>query len=141
MARPRHLARLAAARVVFQMDQRPEAWRAQLDYQLEEAHLSASASEFAEELVAGVADHLEEIDRRLTEASTNWALAQIGGIERSVLRLAAEEVLFRRRDPVAVAIDEAVRLAKELGGPDSARFVNGVLGRLARDAAPSGART
>lgn len=139
MARPRHLARSAAVRVVFQMDARPQDWRQELGYELEEEHLSAPAAEFAEELVAGVAAHLPEIDARLTAASTRWSLAQIGQIERAVLRLAAEELLFRRSDPVAVAIDEAVRIAKELGGPESARFVNGVLGRLARDSAPSGA--
>lgn len=56
----------------------------------------------------------------------------MGGLERAVLRLATEELGWRRSDPVAVVIDEAVILAKQMGGEDAGRFVNGLLGKVAQ---------
>ena len=133
--RPRHRARQLALRVVFQLDQSAEDWRPAFAYQLAEDDLPPEAAAFAEELVALVEAHRSEIDLKVGSASANWALAQMGGVERGALRLGAAELLWRRQDPPAVVIDEAVKLAKELGGDEAARFVNGVLGRLARDAA------
>jgi N utilization substance protein B len=100
--------------VVFQLDQAPGDWRPAFAYQLAEDDLPPESAAFAEELVALVQDHRP--------------------VERGVLRLGAAELLWRRQDPKAVTLDEAVGLAKELGGQDAASFVNGVLGRLARDA-------
>ena len=72
-----------------------------------------------------------DIDRQLTEVTTNWRLERLGVIERSVLRLAAAELL-RAETPPRVVLREAIRLAERYGNPDSARFVNGVLDALAR---------
>ena len=63
--------------------------------------------------------------------------ASLPSVDRSVLRLAAYEVLHRDDVPDAVAIDEAVEAAKRLSTEDSGRFVNGVLGRLVRERAPT----
>lgn len=132
--RPRHRARQLALRVVFQLDQDPGDWRRAFAYQLAEEDLPPEAAAFAEELVALVQEHRVEIDSALEAAATNWRLAEMGRVERGVLRLGAAELIWRRQDPRAVTLDEAVGLAKELGGEDAARFVNGVLGRLAREA-------
>ena len=65
-----------------------------------------------------------EIDRLLSDVTTNWRLERLGAIERSVLRLATAE-LTRGETPPKVVIQEAVRLAERYGSAQSARFVNG----------------
>ena len=71
------------------------------------------------------------IDEALREVTTNWRLERLGAIERSVLRLAAAE-LVAGETPPRVVIQEGVTLAERYGSPQSARFVNGVLDALAR---------
>jgi len=73
----------------------------------------------------------EEIDATLREITTNWRLERLGVIERSVLRLAAAE-LMGGETPPRVVIQEAVKLAERFGSPQSAKFVNGVIDALAR---------
>ncbi|MBQ3302240.1 MAG: transcription antitermination factor NusB [Eggerthellaceae bacterium] len=88
--------------------------------------------EYAEELVLGVSEHLDEIDDLLDRASENWSLLRMPVVDRALLRLAVFEMIYVDDVPVSVTIDEAVELAKDYGGEDdSSRFVNGVLGRIA----------
>lgn len=72
-----------------------------------------------------------EIDRDLSEITTNWRLDRLGAVERSVLRVAAAE-LRRGETPARVVIQEAIHLAERYGSAQSARFVNGVVDALAR---------
>ncbi len=85
------------------------------------------------ELVEGVAAHRERIDEILAEYSEGWTIERMPGVDRAVLRLGVYEVLWRDDVPDAVAIDEAVELAKSLSTDESPRFVNGILGRVLRD--------
>jgi N utilization substance protein B len=89
---------------------------------------------FAATLVEGVAQHAGEIDGILSERSEHWAVDRMASVDRAVLRAATFELWFGRDVPPAVAIDEAVRAAKELSTEESGAFVNGVLGRVAGDA-------
>ncbi len=89
--------------------------------------------EYAREVIAAIEPRLGEIDRLLGEASEEWTVARMAAVDRAILRVAVYELLWREDVPVAVAIDEAVELAKELSTADSGGFVNGVLGRIARD--------
>lgn len=90
-------------------------------------------SEYAEQLVLGVVEHRDEIDQQLADVSENWAIDRMPVVDRAILRLATYEMLFVDDVPVSVSINEAVELAKAYGGEDdSSRFVNGVLGRIAR---------
>ena len=88
------------------------------------------AVRYARELVSGVLGRRAELDAIIQGRASAWPLAQMAAIDRNVLRLGLFEAL-RSRDtvPVGVAINEAVDLAKLYGGDNSARFVNGVLGR------------
>jgi N utilization substance protein B len=88
---------------------------------------------FARRLVEGVALHAEGIDAALAAHSEHWPLDRMASVDRVVLRLAAYELLFGGDVPAAVAIDEAVRTAKELSTEDSGAFVNGILGRIAAE--------
>ena len=94
-------------------------------------------SEYAESLVRGVIEHRAEIDEKLSATSENWALDRMPVVDRAILRLATYEMMYVDEVPVSVAINEAVELAKAYGGEDeSSRFVNGVLGRIARAIEP-----
>jgi len=82
-------------------------------------------------LVEGVTAHRTRIDELLTEHAEGWTLARMPAVDLAVLRLGMYELLWAADVPDAVAIDEAVQLAKSLSTDDSPRFVNGVLGRIA----------
>ena len=75
-------------------------------------------------------ENLSEVDRALQESLDNWRLDRLSTIDRAVLRLGATEILFVEKVPPKVSIQEAIALAEVYGGPDSPRFVNGVLDAL-----------
>jgi transcription antitermination protein NusB len=89
---------------------------------------------FTRDLVEGVAQHLEEIDRAIGDVAEGWRVNRMPSIDRTILRIATFELIFPGDVPPGAAIDEAVRAAKELSTEDSGRFVNGVLGEIARAA-------
>jgi N utilization substance protein B len=89
-------------------------------------------SEDAETLVMGVWEERHDLDAAIGEAAVGWTVSRMPPIDRSVLRLALFELLRRPDTPVAVVVSEAVRLAKAYSTHESGRFVNGVLGELAR---------
>lgn len=92
-----------------------------------------AVSEYAETLVTGVSAHVADIDARLASTSENWTVDRMPVVDRAILRIAVYEMLYVDEVPISVAINEAVELAKLYGGEDdSSRFVNGVLGRIAR---------
>jgi len=88
---------------------------------------------YANELVVGVMSALEELDRRITGASAHWRVDRMTRVDRNVLRLGVYELANRPDVPRAVALDEAVELAKRYGAEDSGAFVNGVLDQVADD--------
>jgi len=87
---------------------------------------------FAEELVRGVADHLERIDALIEEHSTNWALDRMARVDLSLLRLATCELLYRPDIPTSVIINEAVEIGKRFGTKETPAFVNGILDKISR---------
>lgn len=88
-------------------------------------------------LVTGVEDNLERLDAVIGAHSKGWTLARMATIDRTVLRIGAFELACRPDVPVAVVIDEAVRLAKRFGTDDSGRFVNGVLSATVAELRPA----
>lgn len=90
--------------------------------------------EFAWKILKGVAEHLAEIDEILKKAAPEWPLEKIAIIDRNILRIGLYELLFADKNevPPKVAINEAIELAKNYGGPNTPRFVNGVLGTIYR---------
>jgi transcription antitermination protein NusB len=95
------------------------------------AGLPAPPDAYATELVRGVEDHREEVDALIRKYADRWALERMPVIDRNLLRIAVFELAHRPEVPVAVAISEAVELAKRYSTDDSGRFVNGMLGRIA----------
>lgn len=128
-------ARKRALDILFQADVRGEELPAILA-----AEATRAASEparqsswlYAREVVDGVIDNAEEIDEQIVTHARDWKLDRMPAVDRAVLRIAVWEILFNDEVPDAVAIDEAVELAKEFSTDDSGSFVHGVLGRIAR---------
>ncbi len=87
---------------------------------------------FVRSVLKVVEAHREEIDGRITDALANWTLGRVAAIDRAVLRLATAELGWVEEIPPKVSIQEAIRLAEQYGGPDSPRFVNGVLDAIWR---------
>jgi len=77
--------------------------------------------------------HLEEVDQALNRSLDNWRLDRLSMVDRSILRLAASEILFDPQVPPRVALQEGIRLAGQYGGSESSRFVNGVLDAILRE--------
>ena len=96
----------------------------------EEEAASPEALRYAEELVTGVQTHQADIDTLIAGYADRWAIRRMPIVDRTVLRMALFELLWRDDIPVPVAINEAVELVKELSIDDSGRFVNGLLGRI-----------
>ncbi|GAA4824213.1 hypothetical protein GCM10023201_07860 [Actinomycetospora corticicola] len=88
-------------------------------------------SDFAATLVEGVTEHRDHIDTALGELARGWSVERMAAVDRAILRIGAFEILFTADVDDAVAIDEAIGLARELSTDDSPRFVNGVLAALA----------
>jgi N utilization substance protein B len=93
----------------------------------------SSVVEFTRELVEGVVEHRAELDELIRGYADRWVLERMPIVDRNLLRIGIFELLYRPDIPPAVAINEAVELAKLLSTEDSGRFVNGLLGRVARE--------
>jgi N utilization substance protein B len=90
---------------------------------------------FARALVEGVASDATGLDELITAAAEGWTAERLAPLERNILRVAVHEMLDRPDVPVAVAINEAVDLAKRYCQAQAPGLVNGILGRIAADAA------
>ena len=88
---------------------------------------------FTRELVEGVVEHRAELDELIRRYADRWVLERMPIVDRNLLRIGIFELLHRPDVPAAAAINEAVELAKLLSTEDSGRFVNGLLGRVARE--------
>ena len=124
----RSKARKRALDLLFEADQRGLDPVALIAERLPTAH--PPISEYAIAVVEGVQTHRERIDELLATYAQGWTLDRMPGVDRIVLRIGAWEVLFNDDVPDAVAIDEAVELARLLSTDDSPAFVNGLLARL-----------
>ena len=87
---------------------------------------------YARDIVDGVIDNRDEIDEQITTFAEDWPLARMPAVDRALLRIGVWELLYNDEVPAAVAIDEAVELAKEFSTDDSGAFVHGVLARISR---------
>ena len=87
---------------------------------------------YAREIVDGLIDNRDEIDEQIVTNARDWKLERMPAVDRAILRIGVWELLHNDEVPTAVAIDEAVELAKEFSTDDSGSFVHGVLARIAR---------
>ena len=87
--------------------------------------------DYTRELINGVSDNRRKIDELITTYAQGWDMDRLPAVDRNILRLGIYEILWSSLVPTSVAIDEALELAKELSSDDSAKYIHGVLGRIA----------
>ncbi len=126
---------------------RARAWIVQIQYQWETRLASGSLRDalgdtlatrrmsprrlpYVRRVLELIDEHLTDIDEALQDALENWRLERVSTLDRAVLRLAATELMYVEDVPPKVSLQEAIQLAEAYGGPDSPRFVNGVLDAL-----------
>jgi transcription antitermination protein NusB len=100
------------------------------------AELIPDARPLTRELAEGVDEHREELDEEIAAHAKGWTVDRIAPLELNVMRVALYEI-EEGLTPVEVAIDEAVEIAKEYCGADAPKFVNGILGAIAREREPA----
>ena len=129
----RRRAREAAIQYHFWRDLQHGEAPKKLDDFWEFCPVKSNVREFAEPLIAGMVEHLDEIDERIRKYCENYNLNRISAVDRNVLRLAIYEMLYRDDIPPVVSINEAIEVAKTFGGAESGKFVNGILDRVRKD--------
>lgn len=134
----RHLSRSIVLQSLFEWDLNsvekkgvPEV----LNRNIEEFAPNKTDLPFMEKLLDGILQKQGELDLVIEKAAPDWPIDRISPVDRNILRLGLYELLFADRGevPAKVAINEAIELAKQFGGDNSSRFVNGVLGAVYKE--------
>ena len=134
---PRRQGRQRAFQVLYGCSFSPETDMSHVDktfrnFLVQEEGSATAANDFAWELIQGVLENRDDLDRIITAYSKNWRLERIAKIELTILRVAVYEMLYREDVPVKVAVNEGIELSKKFGDSNSKRFVNGILDGLLR---------
>jgi N utilization substance protein B len=95
--------------------------------------LTGEYQDFYLQLMRGIGQHLTEIDATIERyLKKGWSVGRLATLDRAMLRLAVYELLFERETPKGVVLNEAVEISKQYSGEESSRFINGVLGSVAK---------
>lgn len=130
--RMRRRARERALQFLFGLDFTRYAWDQEIDAYWEASPARPSVRQYADVLIRGVSEHIEDLDTRIRGALDKWTPDRVGRVEWVVMRIALFEMMHQPDVPASVAIDEAIEVAKRFGAEDAPRFINGVLDRLRR---------
>ena len=125
--------RRRALRILYEMDIN----NASVEEVLKGKRLAGEESpgEFAIELIRGVNKNVKAIDKVISDYAQDWDVDRMPLIDRNILRMSLVELFFKDDIPPATTIDEAVELAKTYSTIDSGKFINGVLGKINKEAA------
>jgi len=133
---PRHLARSIAMQSLYEWDfnNKQRDLISITKENIENLGAGLEEKDFLLDLVSGVRNNIEEIDKIINTFTPNWSLDRISGVDRNILRIGIYELFFENREDVSykIAINEAIELAKRFSGESSHRFINGVLGTAYR---------
>lgn len=125
-------ARMAVLELLYAFDLGNDKAIIQAKEYFESKKIRNAQQDFGLSLVNGVSNNLEQIDHFLQAYIKEWDLDRLGGLEKSILRLATFEIRFSHVDK-AVAINEALELCKSYGVEGAVKFINGVLDSIAKD--------
>ena len=133
----RHLARSIVMQALYQWDFKGKptaAIPAIVEQTMDEFGIGLEDNKtYVEKTVDAVIDHIDEIDAIIEEYAPKWPLDQIAIVDRNILRIGIFEMRFTDEVPAKVAINEAIEIAKNYGGPASGKFVNGILRAIYND--------
>lgn len=128
----RHLSRIIVMQTLYELDFRPDEDAVEIAERNRSQFDAETDGQYIQEAVLGVTAHINDIDPMIQKSAPEWPVDQIAVIDKTILRLAAYELLIGRQIPPKVVINEAVELAKAFGSDNSSKFINGVLGTLYR---------
>lgn len=120
---------------LYEWDFRPQTNIAEIKERNIENYNEDVDNEYINQMIENVIGKIKEIDEQIIKDAPEWPLEQIAGIDKTILRIAICEILYRDDIPPKVAINEAVELGKTFGGENSSKFINGVLGTVYRQSA------
>jgi len=134
----RHLSRSIAMQSLYEWDfkgRESKKLKRIVDRNIKEFGPGLEESDFVWQIVNGVTENLDKLNKIIEKSAPEWPLDQITIVDRNVLRIGLYELLFSKREevPPKVAINEAIELAKTFGGDSSGKFINGVLGTVYRE--------
>ncbi|MDX9913336.1 MAG: transcription antitermination factor NusB [Candidatus Moranbacteria bacterium] len=134
----RHLQRSIAMQSLFEWDFNgvdKDGVLSIVDKNIKELAIGIEETDLVLTLVEGVLNNQNDVDELIEQCAPEWPLSQITIVDRNILRIGIYELLYGNYEnvPPKVAINEAIELAKTFGGPNSAKFVNGVLGTIYRE--------
>lgn len=133
----RHLVRTIVIQSLYEWDfyNKKTDLTAIVDRNIKEFGPGIDEPDFVWRLIKGVVEHLKDLDNIISKAAPEWPISQIAVIDRNILRLGLYELIYADKNevPSKVAINEAIEIAKNYGGPNSGKFINGVLGTVYKE--------
>lgn len=121
-----------AVQALYAIELGPSQPREALHLFWESDRFKPAAKAFAQELLCGLLEKSDELDKAISAKSPNWSISRMAKIDLAIIRLAAYELIYREDIPKNVTINEAIEIAKKFGSEDSPAFVNGILDEIAR---------
>lgn len=125
-------AREVVMQAVFQMEMQKNKEKELFDQFLVSKKVSSDQEGYIRSFFEIIILHLDEIDALINKYSKNWKINRMPKVDLAILRVAIGEILYIEDTPVAVAINEAVKMAKKYSEENSRKFINGVLGSVER---------
>jgi transcription antitermination protein NusB len=137
MASRRRIARIAVMQTLFEIDFHEGETEGNpseiLERNVSDIKNEEIDKEFSQELLKGVVEYGEDVRSAMQEHAPQWPLERMDRITRSILMLGTYELMYGNDAPAAVVMNEAIDIAKEFGGEESGKFVNGVLNAIAHN--------
>lgn len=119
--------------LLFQMDIQNDFSKELKDKFIMEYMEESNQLDYFDRLYSSTIENLEKVDKILNESSENWKISRISKVDLAILRLSAIEILYMKDIPDSASINEAVDMAKKFSNEDSGKFINGILGKVARN--------
>jgi transcription antitermination factor NusB len=126
----RRKAREYALKMLYMIDVRKEPYQKIIEEFWENVEEKEGIKKFANEIVIGVIEKIEKIDKIISDVSLNWEIERMSCIDRNILRIGTYEIFFRNDIPKVVSINEGVEISKKYGDADSPKFINGILHKI-----------
>jgi transcription antitermination protein NusB len=133
----RHQARTLALQALYEADVAGHPIEEVLKRYMEDRSEPQPVRRYVERLLTGINANQKSIDQQISEAAPAFPIDQLPAVDRNILRIAIYELTSEADVPLKAAINEAVEIAKQFGGENSGKFVNGVLGTIANGLASS----
>lgn len=129
----RRQAREKSLQILYQFDVTKVNIQEIIDQRLEEETINENVRTFIANIIEGTVNNLDEIDNIIKQYAVDWTIERMPTVDRNILRIAIYEMNYTKGTPIKVILNEAIELAKTFGSDNSAKFINGILGKIKDD--------